>query len=76
MQSLTIHYHLSKVNSITAFVTKSVEEMRTSVTWPTYSELQANSFLVLIASLLFALVIWAMDSVFNQVMQVIYDSAS
>lgn len=64
------------MNSITNFVTKSIEEMRTSVTWPNYSELQVNSFLVLIASLLFALVIWAMDSLFQAVMTAIYGSAA
>jgi preprotein translocase subunit SecE len=64
------------VNSISSFFSKSIEEMRTAVTWPTYSELQANSLLVLISSLLFALVIWGIDIVFEQLMRIVYSSAA
>lgn len=46
--------------------------MRTKVTWPTYSELQNNSILVLVASLLFALVIWVMDLGFENLLKIVY----
>jgi len=33
------------------------------VSWPTWEELRESTWIVLIASLIFALVIWALDSV-------------
>ncbi|MCR9253904.1 MAG: preprotein translocase subunit SecE [bacterium] len=39
----------------------SYNEMVHKVTWPKYSELQNSSILVLVASLIFALLIWVID---------------
>ena len=48
-----------------AFIKDSYWEMKNKVTWPTYKELQESSILVLIASMIFALVIGAMDLAFK-----------
>lgn len=38
------------------------DELVNKVSWPTWSELTESTSIVIIASVLFALVIWAMDS--------------
>ena len=48
-----------------SFIKDSYWEMKNKVTWPTYKELQESSILVLIASMIFALVIGAMDLAFK-----------
>ncbi|WP_439881312.1 preprotein translocase subunit SecE [Pontibacter sp. MBLB2868] len=53
---------MSKVRN---YVSETVEEMRDKVSWPSYSELQNSSVLVLIGSLIFAIVVGAMDLVFD-----------
>jgi preprotein translocase subunit SecE len=39
------------------------DELVNKVSWPTWGELRESTWIVLVASLLFALVIWALDSV-------------
>ena len=52
---------------------ESYDELVHKVSWPTYSELANSAVVVLYASLLIALVVFAMDSVFQFVMEkVIY----
>jgi preprotein translocase subunit SecE len=53
---------MSKVRN---YVSETVEEMRDKVSWPSYSELQNSSVLVLIGSLIFAMIVGAMDLVFD-----------
>ncbi len=47
---------------------------RNKVFWPKYSELQSSSVLVLVASLIFALIIGAMDFVFDNIMTWFYNA--
>jgi len=54
---------------IKSFIKDSYWEMKNKVTWPTYKELQESSILVLIASMIFALVIGAMDLVYKGVLK-------
>jgi preprotein translocase subunit SecE len=51
---------------------ESYNELVNKVTWPTWSSLQSSAVLVMIASLIFALVIFAMDFVFQNGMEGIY----
>ena len=53
------------MSKVTTYINETVEEMRDKVSWPTYAELQRSSVLVLIGSLVFALVVGAMDFVFD-----------
>ncbi|NOT74578.1 MAG: preprotein translocase subunit SecE [Cyclobacteriaceae bacterium] len=43
------------------YLLESIDEVRNKVTWPKFSELQSSAILVLVASLIFALVIWVID---------------
>jgi len=54
------------MSKVKAYIDSTVEEMRDKVSWPSYSELQRSSVLVLIGSLVFALVVGAMDFVFDK----------
>jgi len=53
------------INKLISFIKESYNEMLYHVTWSPFKELQQSSVLVLIASLIFALVIWVMDLTFN-----------
>lgn len=48
-------------------------ELATKVTWPTWKDLQSSAILVMIASLIFALVVFLMDSSFKYIVQLIYE---
>jgi preprotein translocase subunit SecE len=47
-------------------------ELVNKVTWPTWSELQASSIIVMVASFIIAIVIAIMDGTFRNLMQLIY----
>ena len=51
---------------------ESSDELVHKTTWPTRSELTNSAVVVLSASLLIALVVFAMDFVFQSAMEVIY----
>lgn len=48
---------------LTNYFRETRDELMNKVSWPSWSELTESTSIVLIASVLFALVIWAMDSV-------------
>lgn len=48
------------------------EELATKVTWPTRRELTHSAMVVLSASLVIALIVWVMDTVFKTAMDFIY----
>ena len=56
-----------------AYFKESYNELMHKVTWPTWGELQNSATLVLVTSVLLALVIWAMDFVFDKIMEFVYN---
>ncbi len=54
------------------YVKNAYFELVQKVTWPSWSQLTNSAVVVMIASLLFAVVILAMDLVFENVMKTIY----
>jgi len=48
------------------------QELAHEVTWPTMKELTQSAVVVLSASLIIALVVWGMDTVFHFLMSQIY----
>ncbi len=54
------------------YLLESIDEVRNKVTWPKFSELQGSAILVLVASLIFALVIWAIDLGFGSALNWFY----
>ena len=61
---------------IVTYIKDSFDELLHKVTWPTWEELQNSSVVVAIASLIIALIIFAMDQVFRNLMEVFYDFIS
>ncbi|MFD2246217.1 preprotein translocase subunit SecE [Pontibacter ruber] len=61
------------MSKVKGYIDETVEEMRNKVSWPSYSELQNSSVLVLIGSLIFALVVGAMDFAFDSTLSWFYN---
>ncbi|NBC05998.1 MAG: preprotein translocase subunit SecE [Bacteroidetes bacterium] len=55
------------------YVIESYNELVNKVTWPTWSNLQSSTIVVLIASIILALVIFLMDIISKGVLDQIYD---
>lgn len=59
---------------VVQFIKELYEEMTQKVTWPTWGELQNSAVLVLVASLIIAIVIYAMDNGANYILSTFYKS--
>lgn len=60
------------MSAISTFIKESYNEMINKVSWPTWAELQESSIIVLISSIIIALVVFAMDSAFSKIMELLY----
>ena len=60
------------MNKMRAYFKEVREELLTKVTWPTWSELQESAIVVMVATLIFAVVVFAMDFSFNKGMEKLY----
>ena len=58
------------------YVKESYNELVHKVSWPTAKDLTNSSVIVLIASLVLALVVWAMDFGFKELLTAIYNLLS
>lgn len=47
------------------YINDTVVEMTQNVSWPTWKELQSNTLIVVVASVIFALLVFAMDTLFG-----------
>jgi len=54
------------------YLKESYAEMTRKVSWPTWDKLQSSAIVVMVASVIFALVIFAMDFCFQHLMSFIY----
>ena len=54
------------------YIKESYNELVHNVSWPSFSQLQGSTIVVMIASLLFAIVVLAMDLSFENIMAAIY----
>ena len=53
-------------------IKESYNELVYKVSWPTQKQLVNSSVLVLIASIILAVFIWAVDKIFNLLMELVY----
>ncbi len=60
------------MENITLYIKESYNELVNKVTWPTWASLQSNTILVLVASLIFALIVFVMDLISKQTLNLIY----
>jgi preprotein translocase subunit SecE len=52
------------MEKLKTYVVESWDEIKNKVTWSKFSELQSSAILVLVASAIFSLIIWGIDSAF------------
>lgn len=60
------------MNKITQYIKDSYNELVHKVSWPSRSELTNSAVVVMIASLIMAIVIFGVDSVFEQALNFFY----
>jgi preprotein translocase subunit SecE len=58
---------------IKGYFQESFTELVHKVTWPTWSELQNSATLVMVATLIIAIIVAAMDFSFSRIMEMIYN---
>ena len=61
-----------KMRKFINYLKESYVEMTKKVTWPTWDKMQSSAIVVMVASAIFALVIFAMDFCFQHLMSFIY----
>ena len=54
------------------YLKESYTELTKKVTWPTWNKLQNSAILVLVATVILAVVVFAMDYAFQHLMEFIY----
>ena len=54
------------------YLKESYTELAKKVTWPTWDKLQSSALLVLVATMILAVVVFAMDYAFQHLMEFIY----
>lgn len=60
------------MEKVKLYFKEATHELLTKVSWPTWEELQGNLIVVLVASFIFALVIYLMDLVFSISLSTLY----
>ena len=59
-------------NKVINYVKESYDELMHKVSWPTWTELQSSAIVVSIATLIIAIIVFAMDEVFKNVLDQFY----
>lgn len=60
------------MEKLTLYIKESYSELVNKVTWPSWSNLLSSTRLVIVASIILALIIFVMDLISKQVMNMIY----
>jgi preprotein translocase subunit SecE len=60
------------MNKIKAYFIDTYNELVHKVTWPKWSELQSSAVVVMVASLIFAVIVFAMDFTFKELLTLVY----
>lgn len=60
------------MSKIRAYLQDSYNELVHKVSWPTWPELQSSAVVVLVAMLIFALLIFGVDTLFQAMLNLVY----
>ena len=60
------------MNKVTTYFSESYKELMEKVSWPTWTQLQQSTVIVLIATIIITAVVWAMDLASNSVLKLLY----
>ncbi|WP_101689568.1 preprotein translocase subunit SecE [Dysgonomonas massiliensis] len=61
------------MKKIINYVKDSYSELVYKVTWPTRAELTSSAVIVMIASIIMALIVWGVDSLFEFIVKLFYN---
>jgi preprotein translocase subunit SecE len=59
-------------NKVVNYIQESYDELMHKVSWPTWAELQGSAIVVSVASLIIAIIVFAMDEVFRNILMQFY----
>ena len=59
-------------NKVVTYIHESYDELMHKVSWPTWAELQGSAIVVSVASLIIAVIVFAMDEVFRNILLQFY----
>ncbi len=60
------------MKKVSNYFRDSYKELTEKVTWPTWTQLQQSTLIVLSATLLITAMVWVMDLASNEVLKIIY----
>ncbi|MDN3725150.1 preprotein translocase subunit SecE [Aequorivita sp. SDUM287046] len=55
------------------YISESYKELKNHVTWPTWAEAQKLTVIVAVFSVLLALAVWGVDTVFSKIVGMYFD---
>lgn len=61
------------MNKITHHFRESYKELMEKVTWPTWTQLQQSTMIVIIATLVITGIVWVMDFATNTALKFVYN---
>ena len=61
------------MNKISTYFRESYKELMEKVSWPTWTQLQQSTMIVLGATLVITAIVWVMDFVSNGALKFVYD---
>ncbi|HYF29770.1 MAG TPA: preprotein translocase subunit SecE [Chitinophagaceae bacterium] len=64
------------MNKVTTYFSESYKELLEKVSWPTWTQLQQSTVIVLIATIIITAVVWVMDLASNSILKLIYSFVS
>ena len=67
---------LNDMNKITTYFKESYKELMEKVTWPTWTQLQQSTMIVIAATLVITALVAGMDAVTNVALKFIYNTFS
>jgi preprotein translocase subunit SecE len=60
------------MNKISTYFRESYKELLEKTTWPTWTQLQQSTVIVLVATLLITVIVWLMDMVSSSILHFVY----
>jgi preprotein translocase subunit SecE len=60
------------MNKVKLYFEETYNELVNKVSWPTWKELQGSAMVVAVASIIIALVVYAMDKSFGEILGMLY----
>jgi len=60
------------MSKIKVYFEETTNELVNKVSWPTWQELQGSALVVMVASIIIAMVVFGMDSLFGYLMELAY----